>query len=189
MISIKWRGLFGKLHWLTGKIGIDLGRNGSRPLDLNPRAGAKGGDNRRRRGPADGGAWPGAHRSRRSRRPGLDLARYLDGEYEYATANSIRASARGIGARTELTAASGGAATPASKTMGRKARARGRTGWRASKPRREATGRRTHRREAVERRRGGGLRELHKAARLGFLAGRERRLRLGAGQGRRRRYL
>ena len=31
---------------LTGKIGIDLGRNRSRPLDLNPRAGAKGGDNR-----------------------------------------------------------------------------------------------------------------------------------------------
>jgi len=64
---------------LTGMVGIDLGRNGSRPLDLNPRAGDKGGDNRWRRGPADGGAWPGAHRSRYSRRPRIDLARYLDG--------------------------------------------------------------------------------------------------------------
>ena len=92
----KLRGSFANMPWFTGKVGIDLGRNGSRPLDLNPRAGAKGGDNRRRRGPADGGAWPGAHRSRRSRRPGLDLARYLDGEHEYATVNSIRASAQGI---------------------------------------------------------------------------------------------
>jgi len=125
---------------LTAMVGIDLGQNGSRPLDLNPRAGDKGGDNRRRRGPADGGAWPGAHRSRRSRRPGLDLAQYLDGEHEYATTNSIRAPARGIGARTDLTAASGGAATPVSKTAGRKARARGRMGWRASQPRREAIG-------------------------------------------------
>ena len=64
---------------LTAMVGIDLGQNGSRPLDLNPRAGDKGGDNRRRRGPADGGAWPGAHRSRHSRRLGIDLARYLDG--------------------------------------------------------------------------------------------------------------
>ena len=75
MILNKLRGSFANMPWFTGKVGIDLGRNGSRPLDLNPRAGDKGGDNRRRRGPADGGAWPGAHRSRQSRRPGIDLAR------------------------------------------------------------------------------------------------------------------
>jgi len=46
LILAKQKDLSAKEPWLTGKVGIDLGRNGSRPLDLNPRAGAKGGDNR-----------------------------------------------------------------------------------------------------------------------------------------------
>ena len=46
MILNKLRGSFANMPWFTGKVGIDLGRNGSRPLDLDPRAGAKGGDNR-----------------------------------------------------------------------------------------------------------------------------------------------
>ena len=42
LILAKQKDLSAKEPWLTGKVGIDLGRNGSRPLDLDPRAGAKG---------------------------------------------------------------------------------------------------------------------------------------------------
>ena len=151
----KLRSSFANMPWFTGKVGIDLGRNGSRPLDLNPRAGAKGGDNRRRRGPADGGAWPGAHRSRRSRRPGLDLARYQDGKHEYATANSIWAAARARTGGVDLAAAHGEATVTASGSRRSIVRRRGRTSLWAPLPRREAPGRLEVDRERRKWRRGG----------------------------------
>ena len=137
---------------LTAMVGIDLGRNGSRPLDLDPRAGAKGGDNRWRRGPADGGAWPGAHRRRRSRRPGLDLARYQDGKHEYATANSIWAAARARTGGVELAAAHGEATTTASGSRQSRAREREKTGQGGALPLGGATAVSKRRRRAAGRR-------------------------------------